>query len=81
MVNEGTSTASKTALFGFTIAFLLFIFCGFSLAGACSRGAMIALGIFLAVKVIYHIYMNALIEELTDFWKQKKGENESEGAP
>ena len=72
MFNEGTMAACKGALVTFALIFLLGIFRGASVAGACFRGTLVALSVFLSVKIIHHLFFSALLNELSEFVKGKK---------
>ena len=72
MFNEGTMAACRGALVAFALIFLLAIFRSGSVAGACVRGGMVALAVFLSIKVIHHVFFSALLNELSEFVRDRK---------
>lgn len=72
MFNEGTMAACKGAFVAFALLFFWGIFNGASVLGACYRGSLAALAVFLFIKVAYHLFFSALMDQLSDFVKEKK---------
>ncbi len=70
MINEGTLAACRAALVMFALVFLVCILRNCSLAGACLRGAAVSMGTFLSVKLIYHLFFNALVNELSEYLRK-----------
>ena len=71
MLNEGTVAASRAAMVAFALVFLLCLLRKIGMTPACFRGAIVALATFLAVKLIYHLFFNALVDELSDYLRKE----------
>lgn len=74
MPHEGTVLACRAALFFFALVFLVCAAMGCSPAGAALRGGITAAVVFCSVKVLYHLFFNALVAELSDFLRKEKGD-------
>ncbi len=67
MSNEGKITASRAAIVVFSIVFLVCLLRGISVAGACLRGGLVAFATFVSVRIISHLFFDAVIDELSSF--------------
>ena len=73
MFSDGMQIAVKAGITAFALAFLLFVGLGAGVAGACIRGAAVALAVIAAVKVIQHLLVHAVVDKLAEFVR-KEGE-------
>jgi hypothetical protein len=79
MGNQGTIAACRAALVAFALIFLFSVFRGCSVLGASFRGSLVALAIFIAVKLVYRLFFSALVEELSAYITKEKAAISEEG--
>ncbi|MHC4944477.1 MAG: hypothetical protein ACYTG7_15785, partial [Planctomycetota bacterium] len=58
---EVTGMAGRAALIGFSLFFLICMTRGIGVAGSCLRAAVVALAVYMAVKLINHLFFRALV--------------------
>lgn len=81
LFKEGTKTACKVAMIGFTLIFCFGIFKGNSVAGSCFRAAAVGLAAFVSIKVLSHFFIHAVIDELSEFViKEKRAQKDEVNA-
>ena len=65
--------ACRAALIFFAVIFLVCMAMGCTPATASFRGGVAAAVVFVSVKVLYHLFFNALVDELSEFLRKEKG--------
>lgn len=72
MFKTGTPIACKAALAGFAIFFLVCSLGGMGVGAACLRAVCVAFAVFLSVKFVYFLFMDALVDELSEFMRKER---------
>ena len=67
MFKNGSQVAGRAGITAFALGFLLCVFMGVGVAGACLRGAAVAAAVFVSVRVIHYLFVRAVVDELAEF--------------
>ncbi|MBU0753716.1 MAG: hypothetical protein KJ645_01160 [Planctomycetes bacterium] len=72
MFKEGTTKACKAALVGFGLFFMACNLRGMGVGASCLRAASVAVAVFVSVKIVYHLFISALLDGLSEFMRKDR---------